>query len=66
MKKAKMFGLMEVVGFYLIFLFLIAFLASGLSIFIYFAIFSWFVSFFSHIIESKLEKQPTKKILIGV
>lgn len=66
MNKAKFFGLLEVAGFYSILVSLIAFLFSNSLIFVYLAIISWTISFVSHIIESKLEKQPTKKILTGV
>jgi len=66
MERVKFFGLLEHIGFYLIFLSLLAFLFSDSLIFIYLAIISWLVSFISHIIESKSENQTAKKILTGV
>ena len=62
----NMFGLLEHLFFYGIFISLILFIFTNSIEFVYFAIISWFISFFSHILEHKFENRSNRKILIGV
>ncbi|MEM5778078.1 MAG: hypothetical protein QXD43_01500 [Candidatus Aenigmatarchaeota archaeon] len=61
----KIFGILEHLFFYCIVISLFLFIFSNSFTFVYISIFCWFMSFVSHIIESKLENKSKRKIIVG-
>lgn len=61
----RVFGFLEHLFFYLIFVFAILFIIFNSIIFIYLIILCWIVSSISHIIESIYDRKSWKKIIFG-
>jgi hypothetical protein len=66
MNMLKIFGLTEHIFFYLIFVFIIAFILVRNEMLVYMTAVSWVLSFLSHYAESKMEGKSSKKIIVGV